>query len=718
MICGSPQKYAVGSKLLIEDEDGNRTLWVVLKRVRRGYRLEPDDGGDTWTLTDAAITDMRPRITYLPPRSGLSRKHEALLEEAWETYRDTWQRDALRKAAFVRAVDALRDAGGVTRAEAVAAATVQVWAARHEEWQREEDEAYAAAEEERLRRRRKPPEALKRPARRIVLKAPTPRAVEHWCDLWVASGRDVRVLIPLHGHKGDRRPRFKGDAAVVYEEMREAVEEHHLSKRRGKFASVHREVTKKLKSKGLKVSRVTVTRFVRKNWSDGQVLEAQYNKLKARQKVGVFARQPTPKRPLLEVEVDHYLADVLVKLDAKGRVLGRPWITVVLDRCTRCVLGLHISFEPPSWASLQRALAHAFWPKDLTGLGLSNPWPCEGVPVRVFVDNGREFHSRHLAAAALLMGFEIVYTTARHPWMKGKIERLFRRMGVCVFDLLEGKTFSNSVERGEYKSVKRAKSTLAEIKSRLLSWIVDDYHVEYHEGLKGIPLHEWNRLADEEPVDGVRSYADIRRLLGASYKRKISNVGVKIFGFVYTHPELEALRMRAGGATRDWDIRADPFDLGTIELLDDERGIWLLLRSDEPELTEGVSYYQLRRNNRRARTLADGGGVTTEVRRRAKMLEEAENADALGNARASTTAAGEARYGLSNGAFITPLAGAPAPANDAGRAPAPATRAAPKADAEPSAEPVEADVPVASAVDDAYRETVLAKITQWTNRRA
>lgn len=47
--------------------------------------------------------------------------------------------------------------------------------------------------------------------------------------------------------------------------------------------------------------------------------------------------------------MDHTRADFFVVVDVGGlRMLGRPWLTVLIDVHSRCVVGWVLSFEPPS----------------------------------------------------------------------------------------------------------------------------------------------------------------------------------------------------------------------------------------------------------------------------------------------------------------------------------------------------------------------------------
>lgn len=74
----------------------------------------------------------------------------------------------------------------------------------------------------------------------------------------------------------------------------------------------------------------------------------------------------TTVRALERVEVDHFLCDVHLVDEKTGSRLGRPWLTLVIDHYSGMVLGYHLSFAPPSAASVLAALRHAILPKELS----------------------------------------------------------------------------------------------------------------------------------------------------------------------------------------------------------------------------------------------------------------------------------------------------------------------------------------------------------------
>ena len=46
-------------------------------------------------------------------------------------------------------------------------------------------------------------------------------------------------------------------------------------------------------------------------------------------------------------QCDHTWVDVLV-VDQQGDIIGRPWLTTVIDTYSRCIMGIRLGFEAPS----------------------------------------------------------------------------------------------------------------------------------------------------------------------------------------------------------------------------------------------------------------------------------------------------------------------------------------------------------------------------------
>jgi putative transposase len=99
-------------------------------------------------------------------------------------------------------------------------------------------------------------------------------------------------------------------------------------------------------------------------------------------------------------QVDHTLADVLV-IDQTGTLLGRPWLSIVVDTYSRCIMGMHLGFDPPSAQLVCLALRHGILPKQYpVTYKLQQDWGTYGLPQYLYTDGGKDFRSQHIEQVA------------------------------------------------------------------------------------------------------------------------------------------------------------------------------------------------------------------------------------------------------------------------------------------------------------------------------
>ncbi len=91
-------------------------------------------------------------------------------------------------------------------------------------------------------------------------------------------------------------------------------------------------------------------------------------------------------KPLDVVQIDHTPMDLVVVDDLYRQPLGKPYLTLAVDVATRGVLGMVISFVPPSAATVSLCLTITVSSKKkwLSKLGISGDWPM-AEPVSNFV---------------------------------------------------------------------------------------------------------------------------------------------------------------------------------------------------------------------------------------------------------------------------------------------------------------------------------------------
>ena len=662
----TPLNFVQGDTLYVRDDLGHARLWRVQSRKQAGYLLQPLDDGDPQTWSDVQIADLyfARRLTIHPfnVRKMSERAVEAI-EKTWEFWPEEARRTAERRKAYVDEVERVKDSTG-TMLEAYQLAADNVHQSEVSRWHTQDLVAYGQAIEKLKRRRSLGPIAVSADPTSAVPLPIKPKAytVRDWYIRYSNNGRDIRLLIPYHHKRGNRKPRFPklfGDRPDQYKLMATVCGEVWLSQLKVTKSYVWKRYKKRCELNGLRpLSYRTLRLYINKTYDDFAEFRARHGSRAAYLKYGIFERRRPPERPLEEVEIDHCLLDIWIIDPISGKPVGRPWITAIIDRATRAILGVHISYEA-SYASVQRAIAHALWPKDLRDFDdITNTWDCHGLWDILFTDNGKEFRGDSLKATANILDFSIIFLPVKSPWLKGVIERFWQTLNIQVFSHEEGSTLATS--KDHYDPRKSTTMTMEELRKLVLQWIVDDYHQAEHHTLKCSPQQRWHELVNLYPVRPVPSFDFITQLTGEVIKRQISNVGVQIDGLLYADRDnnykvLKSLIRRRGGQSKEWMVRRDPQDFGRVWILDDEIGQWLELPCTEPAISNGVSKYQHRIHTRLAKQIVSKGKpVTTRHLAQARADAEAQAQKILQEADTARGTLRAARYASSPG-FVTPM---------------------------------------------------------------
>lgn len=254
-------------------------------------------------------------------------------------------------------------------------------------------------------------------------------------------------------------------------------------------------------------------------------------------------------------QCDHTRVDVLL-VDQHGQILGRPWLTTVIDSYSRCIMGINLGYDAPSSQVVALALRHGILPKQY-GLeyGLHEEWGTYGLPQNFYTDGGRDFRSNHLLQIGVQLGF--VCHLRDRPSEGGSVERPFKTFNTELFSTLRGYTGSNVQERPE-EAEKNACLTLRQLEQLLVRYIVDNYNQRldarmgdqtrfqrWESGLIALP----NLLSDR----------DLDICLMKKTRRQIQRGGYLQFENLMYRGEL-----LAGYAGESVVLRYDPRDITTV----------------------------------------------------------------------------------------------------------------------------------------------------------
>jgi putative transposase len=201
---------------------------------------------------------------------------------------------------------------------------------------------------------------------------------------------------------------------------------------------------------------------------------------------------------LERVEIDHTPLDVIVRSDDPlCDFAARPWLTVAIDVYSRCILGIHIGFEPPSVLSVALCLTHAVLPKNPDEeFGVPLTWAMCGLPITIVVDNGKDFVSKAFQRGCDENNIILKYRPLGSPHYGGTIERLIGTMvGQCHF--LPGTTKRSVAALGDYKSAKHASMTLKEVRTWFVEQVLGRYHLKEHRMIRIPPLRAWESAMEK-----------------------------------------------------------------------------------------------------------------------------------------------------------------------------------------------------------------------------
>ncbi|MEI6719171.1 MAG: hypothetical protein WCO67_00265 [Betaproteobacteria bacterium] len=198
--------------------------------------------------------------------------------------------------------------------------------------------------------------------------------------------------------------------------------------------------------------------------------------------------------PLSIVEMDHTVCDVHLIEPVTGYPIGRPLLTLMIDRATRVVLGMLLTLEAPSRLSVGLCLHHGVFPKQawLTGLGLTDGcWPGFGLIGTMYTDNGSEFHAQSLRRSAQVYGIQLAYRPPKDPAAGGIIERALGTF-LRKIRLLPGTSYSRWLGKTPRNAERAARFTLKELEVYLARQI-SIYHKTPHRTLGMPPATAWER---------------------------------------------------------------------------------------------------------------------------------------------------------------------------------------------------------------------------------
>lgn len=388
---------------------------------------------------------------------------------------------------------------------------------------------------------------------------------------------------------------------VIRSIFEDAISEVYLTEQKDQGMAVIDAIHRKVKNANrelpaeehLKVpSNATVYRWL-KDLHQSLVVRARLGKEAAEKEFRAALKKLKISRILERIEIDHTPLDLIAIDKATMLPLGRPWVTLAIDRYSRMIVGFYICFHAPSSLSVLQCLRQAMLPKDALLARfpeIKGVWPARGIPEMIACDNGMDLHCDAFEQICLEMGIEILYCPAGIPEMKGAIERMFRTLNTGLIHRLPGTVFSNIDQRGDYPSEELAVIDLDTLTLLITKWIVEVYHRRKHRGIGMAPLTKWIEGEQQRIIEMPAYPQQLDVLVGLPVTRTLWHYGIEWDCIRYNSPELQLLRARVGGYPMV-NFKCYEHDVGYIHVYDDINQEYIKVPAIDSEYANGLSQH-------------------------------------------------------------------------------------------------------------------------------
>lgn len=403
---------------------------------------------------------------------------------------------------------------------------------------------------------------------------PNWRTVARWWKAYNESNGAITSLVPKRHRMGNGTKKVTGDEVFFDRALT-----RFLDAKRPSVANAYQYYCNEIEIENGhlvagKIPTISYVAFAKriKALPPYPVAVARHGKFIAEQWYGYFAKHDMPTRVMQRVEIDHTPLDLILLDDNLLVPLGRPYLTLLIDVFSGCVVGFHLSYKAPSYISAAKAIAHAVKPKtglDKMSIELQNDWPCHGKIENLVVDNGAEFWSNDLEHACLEAKINIQYNPTKRPWLKPFVERFFGTMNKLFLSEIPGKTFSNILEKEEYDPKKFAVMRFSTFVEEFHRWIIDVYHPSPNSAKTRIPLVQWRRGVENLPpltmVEEELKLFDV--IMGKKELRTLTRQGIKYEDLLYHSTALSDYKKQYPQQQKTkMLIKVDPDDLSSINV--------------------------------------------------------------------------------------------------------------------------------------------------------
>lgn len=444
---------------------------------------------------------------------------------------------------------------------------------------------------------------------------PSPSTVRRWLQHRGETGnRALKVMVNMSGRVSRQKQLPASVRRRMHEEAIAYWSDHsrNIAESYDALCSSLKKLNRYVERQGWRIvpvpSKETFRQHVR-SLECYDTVAAKWGIAEAKNRFKAIGQGLISHRPLLLGAMDHTLMDVHLVLELDELFyLGRPWLTILIDVHSRCIVGWVLSFEPPSLYSVTECIKRANRPK----LQMRDHFPdCRGLVGiygkfdEIVVDNGLEFVGISFESGMTDVGTSIRWAPSESPTYKAVVERFFRTLNELFNKRLPGGTFPIEKMRAwKLNPQKHAVLTLDQTEE-LLEHAIGVYHQDLHTFLGEPPVAAWTRgVRAQGGVQVIGDDAQLDKMVGAEVTRCLSRSGISLFGLNYhdpavTGPLLEDLaasepmrRRRKGSATANVKVKYNPANIGSVHVWNARRGVFQTLPCTEPDYADGLTKWQ------------------------------------------------------------------------------------------------------------------------------
>ena len=279
------------------------------------------------------------------------------------------------------------------------------------------------------------------------------------------------------------------------------------------------------------------------------------------------------------VEMDTQLIDCIL-VNKNGDLIGRPYLTVIMDVFSRAIVGWNLSMFPACSTNTLLAL------KDM--ITRPNRGLMGGIPSIIVPDNGCEFNNDAVMNFCFSFGITKKESQPYKPNNKPHIERFFLTLNSQIIHYLPGTTFSSPSVRGDYDSMNYAKIVFPTLKSIIHDWIENQYHLQQHTSFDP-PFNVWREVSKVTPpifVSDLEAEIKCRTV----YLRRINKGQVNICGLRYKSHTLATLETIFD---KKIEVHVNTHDLSKVYIRDPRNNNnFIQADSNMPNVTKDLSLYE------------------------------------------------------------------------------------------------------------------------------